>query len=256
MPSLEKIYIHTYGRSDKPIATWESLTPALRKRAVLLVQNRERKLYGDYPNVEVLPVGINRLSPTRQWIVDNSEARFICMMDDDLINFGFRREGDWHLKVATNKEVQQMFSWCGKQLNDVAHCGLSPRVQNHTFEGDVKKVGRMTQMLCYDLEVLRQHDFRFDRVPCMQDFDMTLQLLTSGYSNHILYKGCTNARGTGTKGGCASYRTPDMQSATAKRLAKLHAPFVKLREKQTAGWPTPVTDVTVYWKKAYESSQC
>lgn len=253
-----KLFIHTYDRWDKT-GTFEALPAELQENCVLVVQEREVHRYLSHPaKLWVLPKNIKRLSPTRQFMIERAEEvwgdRYICMMDDDFINFGYRNDPDkWNLKVATPHQVKLLFRkmerWLGMGL---AHCGISSRVANNRIEKEYLTNARMTQLLCYDLHQLREAEVRFDRVPCMQDFDMTLQLLTKGYDNRVLYRGCTNARGTGQKGGCASYRTPEMQSKTARKLKKLHPDFVRLREKQTKDWPEPITDVTISWKKAGE----
>ncbi len=251
------LYIHTVGRPAK-MATWNSLTPALQKNTTIVVQYKERNLYDEYPLVWVLPKGINRLSPTRQHILDETRHRYICMMDDDILSFGWRENPDKiKLSVANVRQTNQMFMQCDRWLkNGVAHCGISPRGRNHTVADSVVFNARLCQLLCYDVNVVREHNFRMDRVTLMQDFDMTLQMLRAGFENRVLYRGCTNTRGSGGHGGCNTYRKPEMQSATARKLAKLHPEFVKLREKQSGQYKDQmITDVTVQWKKAYASSQ-
>ena len=251
------LYIHTAGRPAK-MATWKALTPSLRKKTTIVVQYKERNLYDEYPHVWVLPKGINRLSPTRQHILDETSHRYICMMDDDILSFGWR-EYPYSIKlsVATSVQVNRMFAQCLRWMQQgIAHCGISPRGRNHTVEESVVINARLCQLLCYDVNVVRENDFRMDRVTLMQDFDMTLQMLRAGYENRVLYRGCTNTRGSGGCGGCNAYRKPEMQSATARKLAKLHPEFVKLRDKQSGQYKDQmITDVTVQWKKAYASSQ-
>lgn len=266
--SLEQIYIHTYGRWREPFATFEQLTPGLRKITTLVVQHREAVRYAAYfgkCGVWVLPKGLKGLSATRQHIIEKTPFQYICMLDDDITNIAYRRDpGKIRLYAATPAEINELFQWCGRQLVKFAHCGISSRNNNHTHPDNFSITGgRLNSMLCYDVEVLRRHDFRFDRVRCMQDFDMTLQLLRAGYVNPISFKGSMDVRSVPTKssrehkGGCDDYRTPAMQTASAKKLAKLHPEFVKLREKLMTGTfaGTRITDVTVQWRKAYESSK-
>ena len=255
------LFIHTYGRPEK-MATWNALTPSLKKETTIVVQWRERRAYDQYERVWVLPKNIRRLSPTRQHILDEAQniagSRYICMMDDDILSFGWRIDPNKiKLSVATTAQINRLFSQCARWLQEgIAHCGISPRGRNHTVTDSVVRNARLCQMLCYDLNVVHEHDFRMDRVTLMQDFDMTLQMLRAGFENRVLFKGCTNTRGSGGLGGCNSYRTPDMQSATAKKLARLHPEFVKLRDKQSGQYKDQmITDVTVQWKKAYASSQ-
>lgn len=254
-----KLIIHTAGRYGKS-GTYDALPKKWQERCWIMVPYRERKLWEGWPRLWVLPPNVKRLSPTRQYIIDNArqhlQTDYICMMDDDFINFGYRPDPkQWNLKVAKPHQVDILFKtmerWMKK--DGIRHCGISSRVSNNRVEESWKENTRMTQLLCYHLPTVMENDFRFDRVPCMQDFDMTLQMLRAGFKNRVLYRGCTNARGTNQEGGCATYRTPDMQSRTARKLAKLHPDFVRLREKRTKDWPEPVTDVTIYWKKAAAS---
>lgn len=257
------LFITTYGRPNK-MATWGALTPSLQRRTTIVVQHRERNKYDDYAyhDILVLPPGITRLSPTRQFILENASqlygSRYICMMDDDILSFGWRdNPNEIKLSVATPVQINRMFSRCHLWLqNGLAHCGISPRGMNHTVDDNVKLNGRLCQLLCYDTKIVAENNFRMDRVSLMQDFDMTLQMLRAGYANKVLFQGCTNTRGSGGVGGCNSYRTPDMQSATARKLKKLHPEFVSLRQKQSGQYKDQmITDVTVQWKKAYASSQ-
>jgi hypothetical protein len=96
------------------------------------------------------------------------------------------------------------------------------------------------------------------RIPVMEDFDLTLQLLRKGYPNRVSYQYVWNQRGSGAEGGCSSYRTAEMQTNAALKLKELHPDFVSLVTK-TAGtvWKDMEerSDVTVQWQKAYEEGK-
>jgi len=251
-----KIVIPTAGRVDK-MATYHALPPDMQKETTVVVQHRERKLYADksYYDIWVLPPGITKVNTTRQHIIEEVEARYgdphVCMLDDDFLSFGWRKDmQSTKLVNATPAQIRRMFRRCETWLEQgIAHCGITPRNKNHTSHREVNINGRLCQMLCFDTEVMKRHNVRFTRLPMMSDFDVVIQLLRLGYENKILYKGCTNSRGSTTPGGCNMYRTPEMQSKSARKLAKLHPEFVKLRPKGD------VMDVTVQWKKAFASSQ-
>ena len=251
-----KIVIPTAGRVDK-MATYHALPPSLQKNTTIVVQDRERKQYADksYHDIWVLPKGITKVNTTRQHIIENVEELYgephVCMLDDDFLSFGWRADmSSPKLVNATPKQIISMFKTCEKWMKQgIAHCGITPRNKNHTSNNEVNENGRLCQMLCFNTRIINRHNVRFTRLPMMSDFDVVIQLLRLGYRNKILYRGCTNSRGSTTAGGCNMYRTPEMQSRSARKLAKLHPEFVKLRPKGD------VMDVTVQWKKAFKSSQ-
>ena len=80
---IDKFYITTYARKDKQI-TWNNLTDSWKSRTYLVVQDREKELYSQYPRVLVLPEEIQTLSPTREWIIRNSKDIRFSILDDDL----------------------------------------------------------------------------------------------------------------------------------------------------------------------------
>jgi hypothetical protein len=94
----------------------------------------------------------------------------------------------------------------------------------------------------------------------MEDFDLTLQLLRLGKPNRVFFEYCWNQRDSGATGGCSKYRTPEMQSDAAHRLAEMHQGFVKLVTKKSKDTSTSWkgmkerVDVIVSWRKALESA--
>ena len=154
------------------------------------------------------------------------------------------------------------------------HVGLSARQNNHQFpaasgsdhdeDGSIREyrdAARMMNAYAYDTFALRRLPVKVGRTPVMEDFDLTLQLLRLGHPNRVDYRFCWNQRGSGAAGGCSSYRTAEMQSEAAKKLAELHAPYVKLVVKRSkdssASWSGMKEryDVNVQWRQAFESSR-
>jgi hypothetical protein len=115
-------------------------------------------------------------------------------------------------------------------------------------------------MYAYDTQILRELKIELGRLPVMEDFDLTLQLLRRGRLNRVSHRYCWNQRGSGNVGGCSDYRTAEMQATAARRLAELHAPFVMLKAKKSKdtseSWKgmKERTDVNIQWREAYESS--
>ena len=248
------IYIHTAGRPDKQ-TTLKSFSPELIKRTRLVVQDAEKDRYYKFPNVVVLPGDIDRLSPTRQWILENAESNKFVMMDDDL-TFAFRTfSSGTKLHKAELDNVAVMFHEIETALDHHIHVGVSAREGNNRVKADFKEIARMMRLLAYDKQKVLDTGAKFDRIDTKQDFDMTLQLLRKGYKNLVFYKYAHNQSGSNARGGCSVYRNPEMMDRCSNELAALHPDFVKVVEKYTkTSWGVGIrTDVRIAWKKAYES---
>lgn len=254
-----KIYIPTYGRADRQY-TYEHLPQSLQKRTTLVVQHRERDLYKQFPNVHVLPKSIETVAPTRQHIMKKAHAageKKVVMLDDDL-RFDWRRLDDGGKFLgATDAQVEELFEAIEESLNDYAHVGVLSREGGNREPNATKECTRMMRVLAYHVPTFTAEKIKFDRLPLQEDFDVTLQLLRKGHPNLVLCQ-WVNGQGTsGAKGGCSHFRTMEMHNENVLKLAKLHAPFVKVVEKETKGaWGGGKRlDVIVQWKKAFESSQ-
>jgi len=248
------IYIHTAGRPDKQI-TLKSFSSDLVKRTRLVVQDAEKDRYLKLPNVVVLPGDIDRLSPTRQWILENAETDKFVMMDDDL-TFAHRRPyTGTKLYKADIENVETMFTELEYLLETYIHVGISAREGNNRVQSNLKENTRMMRLLGYNKPEVLKTGARFDRIDTKQDFDMTLQLLRKGHKNAVLYSFAHNQPGSNNTGGCSVYRDPEMMDRCSRELANLHPEFVKVVEKQTkTSWGGGIrTDVRIAWKKAYES---
>lgn len=260
------VIIHTCGRPRQQFTL--GFIRHLRQPVSLLVQKQEEdkyRLVHPQANIMVLPDNIRMLSPTRQWIMDwarDNNHEKVCMIDDDLRFFKRRpptgeNKGSFSLLNASPEEIQEMFDHLEEKLNEYAHVGISAREGNNHVERDFVEVTRMMRLLAYRTEVFHTCA-RFDRIDTKQDFDVTLQMLRAGHKNYVSYiYGQGQAAGSGSAGGCATYRDHDMMTRCAEELAALHPGFVRVDEKETkTSFGGGVRkDVTISWKKAYESSK-
>jgi hypothetical protein len=250
------IYITTYKRANQQI-TWDNLTPELQKQAVLSVDWEERDFYKGYP-VEVLPKGLSRLSPKREFIIRNSPSDATILLDDDL-EFYIRKSHDlWNLRGPTEIELGQMFNQIFMCLEngEYAHVGVSGREGNNRVTTDFAENTRYCRLLGYHLPTLRAV-MKTPFVDCMEDFDINLQLLQAGFKNCVYYYWAQGQKSSNSPGGCSTYRTMEFQADRARELAAKHPNFVTVVQKKTkTAWGGQErTDVRIAWKKAYESSQ-
>lgn len=255
-----RIYIHTLGRPDsQPTLIYLRAGGA---NPTLVVQPHEaqsyRQVYKSSP-ILVLPKEIKGLSPTRQWLLENCDERFMVLCDDDL-RFS-RKDPNDRTKLVEPKgqDMSDMLDMMRSKLQRFAHVGISAREGNNRKTEPVQFNERMMRVLAYDREKVPP-SCRFDRVPCKQDFDMTLQLLRAGRKNCVIYEFAQDqVAGSNARGGCASYRTEQMADDAARELKRLHPDFVRLVEKSNSNWKgfknATRQEVNIAWKQAYESGR-
>jgi hypothetical protein len=268
------LYVHSAGRGHLPLPTLDTLLASERARDVRLVlQERELGSYADHmlklPDVNnqciALPSKIKSLSPTRQWILENSPTTNFVLFDDDL-SFATRRKDDiTRFLPASRAGINRMLMLFERTLGVYAHVGLMAREGGNRVPVDARgkpvpllKATRMMRVLGYRADFVRSTGARFDRLPTKQDFDMTLQLLRAGYENAVITEFVHNQAGSNTEGGCSAYRDEAMMTKSAHGLAKLHPGFVKVVIKSTEfSWGGGErVDVQIAWKKALASSEC
>lgn len=257
---MMEIYILTAGRPHTQ-PTWEQLPESVRKNTKFVIQLDERVFYqttiSHHPqNILILPKGIDRISPTRQFLLDNCKADKLVMLDDDL-TFSYRKDKNAvRLFPQTFETIKEMFNGIETWLDSYAHLAVSTREGNNRVADQYKEIGRALRFHAMNVPIVRETGARFDRIEFKQDFDFTLQMLEAGHKNLILYNYAHNQPGSNKPGGCSKYRTHEILEKCAHELHALHPDFVKVVEKETKGaWGGGVrTDVRIAWKKAYENS--
>lgn len=245
-------YLTTYGRASQQI-TYAALPPSVRKRTKLVVQAREAAKYsGD--NLYILPQTIQSLSPTREWLARHTDEEKMFLLDDDMVFYMRKSLTDWHLRTATPADLERMFGMLEDWLDTFMHVAVSPREGNNRIAVPWAHCTRAMRCVGYRTAAYAALE-PLSRLPAMSDFDATLQLLRKGYANKVSYTFAQNHSASNAPGGCSTYRTKAMLAQAAHKLAQLHAPFVKLVEKETKGaWGGGKRiDVQVQWKKAYLS---
>ena len=262
-----KIFIPSSGRHDRaeilrgPLADFSTETQARTTYVVPLdeLENYVDTLGNDYPHVSVVGCSANGIAATRQFIgrmCDLAGLSKFAMVDDD-VRF-VRRITQEHtaLKPCEHADVTHMWKSVEWFLDHYAHVGVSARQGNNNMgvggaSNLFEENTRTLRVLCY-----RTKEFlsvKHGRVTVMEDFDVNLQLLRAGYKNANLGWWSQDQKMTNAPGGCSTYRTHEKHEESAKLLAKLHHPYVALRQKKnkTGGEFGTRTEVTIFWKKAF-----
>lgn len=227
------------------------------------VRYRNALLNHDRQDVAVLECPEKGIAKTRHWIgklCDKRKAKKFVMMDDDL-NFAVRVSPDGNnLRPQKHEDTLEMLRWTEDALTDYAHAAVSPRDAAKT-ESVATGDKPLTLLNKRTLRYLAYRTKEFlamehGRVEVMEDFDVNLQLIENGFWNIQSYWWTNDQRQTGSPGGCASYRSHQVQDESARKLADLHAPFVTLRFKENKGQVVKSakemqkrTEVTIYWEK-------
>ncbi len=252
-----KIFIPTKGRLESQ-KTWDHIPEDLRSDTILICPPDEVERHAKLKrNAMAHPKGLKGISNVRQWILEQAGEKFI-MIDDD--HWFFRREmpGDVKLRKTTEQDMLWLFRHMDHLLNRFHHIGVSARQGNNRMAVPHVDVTRQNNMHGFRRETLLKHKIRFDTLPLMEDFHVTLSLLELGYPNRVITEICWNqSSGSHAKGGCSDYRTNELQREAAITLARLHRPFVKvIRKKSKSSWKGMEErfDVRVNWKAAYQSS--
>ena len=231
---------------------------------ILVVQHAEATNYARWStpgkvDIYVLPPGIDRISPTRQHILENVGGnRLLCMVDDDLRFFKRRDDQRDKLREIQPSELRDAFAEMGHYLDlDYQHAGFAAREGANRNTGEFMFHTRMMRVLGYNRNWVLQRDLRFDRTSFMQDFDMHLQILRAGGKSILLNNYAHNQGSSNAPGGCSKTRTMEKLAEAAHTLQSLHPKFVRLSERETkTAWGGGTrTDVTVSWKKAFEEGQ-
>lgn len=249
------IAIPSRGRAHLDMASLKALTAA-GLRTFLVVPMGELAAYARYDGdlCTVMGCPSSGIANTRQWIVDNvGNHDTICMVDDDLTFFHRRKDDPTKLRDITPEELRAAFGRLESTLGDrVPHAGFATREGANRNIDDLHWDTRILRVLAYHRPTLAKEGIAFGRMRVMEDFDVALRLLRTGRHNVILNSIAHNQPGSGTEGGCSTYRTMEVQAEAAHQLAKLHPGFVRVVEKETkTSWGGQKrTDVQISWKKA------
>lgn len=262
------IFVPTRGRTQFTPITVEELVKKSRRRAVIVCPPSEAANYRSLASyqsfrerVDVLVCEKDGIGPVRQWIIENSPTRGVVMLDDDLY-FSERVDLTVAGPLKRCTDLEPMFKRIEDSLEvGYAHGGISARQGNNRVGNGSEYIDciRVNNAHFFDKEVYLREGVRFDSLPVMEDFCVTLTLLLRGYPNRVLYSHCWSQRASGFKGGCSIYRTKELQAEAAVKLAEMFPSYVKVVEKTaTSGgalFSGTRLDVNIAWLNAWTNRE-
>jgi hypothetical protein len=250
-----RVVITTLGRPQKQTTLQFLLDAKLQPE--LIVQKHEAKIYkkcNKDVTITVLPRGVDKLHTTRQWLLENTDQRFLIILDDDL-RFNVRRtDNPGRFLRNTPRDTRKMFRALVRTLKKYAHVSVASR-QGANFQRKDLIATRMQRLLAYDLRKVRKTGVRFDRVNPLSDFDMILQLLEAGYPNRVLHKWVHDETGGfNAAGGCSIWRTKKRLRKAQRWLRKTHGKeIITITQRQFADGSSR-SEVRIAWKKAFQEA--
>lgn len=252
-----QILIPSYGRAQNKNLTHQWLPHSWRPLVTYVVHPSEQAAYEEQlseAGVRVAPIQyeVGNMANMRRRAVKQLVAQeTFLFLDDDIRFYNRRADNMERLEYITERAAEEMLEEVEEKLGQYHHVGISHREGNNRLELPFVLNQRCTRASAFH----RGSYLRYaPTLQIMEDFDVALQMLSAGLPYCVLSYYAQGQAGTQASGGCSSFRTNERQAQAARALAAKFPDFVKLRNKKTKGGLGESLDVTVYWKKAYESS--
>lgn len=254
---MTTFYIPTMGRTSRQV-TAAYFAKSRHLLDLFLVCPPREVAALEAKGFQVLPCDAVGIAKTRQWVLEeHTGVGPIVMMDDDL-RFAKRRIDDpgKFLPVESPQDFEAMLDSLLSMLEVVPFAGIANRSGANRLATPATSNARTFDLYALKPAVFRNAGIRFDNVDLMEDFDVTLQLLSQGFETGLLTTYTKdNIGGASAPGGCSTYRDPAMQQVAAVDLAVRWPDFVQVVQKEAAGtgpWSTR-WDVRVSWDKAFKA---
>lgn len=245
------IYIPTLGRVRNQI-TVKWLGDWIHSTILVCHPDEEKALEDQGFSTLPCPAQGHGIAAVRQWILDYAGDSHFIMLDDDF-KFANRRADDpgkFEKTTDISAAIDKLYSMIGvTPLVGFAHRSGANRL-DHPIKYDTRVHGAIG----VDGVLAHHHGWRFDRLRYMEDFDFTLQVLTTGYSTAVYTDTVYDQGQSNAAGGCSLTRTAEGQAQAALDLALEWPGLVQIVRKKGEGMWGERTDVRVSWAKALRSS--
>lgn len=251
------IYIPTKGRETNQLKTLEQILNHSHIRPTIVCPTGEVEKFKIY-NLPIKEINKKYLGQVWQTILEECPTKGLIIIDDDL-RFAVRYLGIHDmLEQVADYELDKMFNWMVEQLDTgFVHGAISIRKGNHFVEEDFHDCGNAKDCLFFNRDILLAENARLDRLKTMQDFDITLQLLSKGYPNRVGFLWCGDQMDPAAIGGTTLYRTPEVQKEAAEQLADIWPGIVKVVKKKAKSkssiYGDERYDVRISWRRCWKN---
>ncbi len=201
------------------------------------VPKSELHQYSYIKNVIGIPNKVQGITPTRNWILKNTDEKWVVFLDDDAKNVGFtklnerksekieiRDEGFWakeFLKAFDLTEQLNYKMWGVK--TEAAPRSVYP----------YKPILTKTYLTASCMGLINDGEFYFDEnFKVKEDYEICLRhIVKYGGILGIRYLHWENEHWV-TDGGCKDYRTVEMEKKAIKDLAKMYPGMIRSAKRK------------------------
>ncbi len=259
-----EILITTIGRQNKQKAL-QQIPEALHSKVWILTQEEDvsvlRQTVPKAIPIHHLPTDTDGIAQTRQRAIDYIPKGKVWVIDDLCIFKERKRDGTKFIYTPLDdKGYIRLYNDVSQLLDTYIQVGISSHNGNNRVLAPTKAVGRAYSTYGLRTDVMQRANIRFDAMyrddkDCkyMEDFYITLDALTKGYANTVIYDRCFTYQHN-TAGGNSTNRTLTGHAKSAAALHRRFPQFVKLVQKE-GKWGTQEmdsrTEVQVQWKQAF-----
>lgn len=247
------------GRRD----TLMCLDPELKEHTILFTHISDGRSYNQ-PKIEekvgdIIPLGYWSIGEKRRQMAVEARKRGykkILMLDDDLNLLRRKADDNWQLRYTEPGEVNLLYEDVSKLLDTYAQVSLGAREGNNRLGlgGRLAVVENFRGMRGISFNVEEFLSLEHGRVPVMEDFDITLQLLRRRRKTAVTVHWGTGQKATNYEGGCSIWRTHEIHENAVFKLVELHKGLVnpRLKQNKTGGSFGTRVEAIISWKAAYE----
>ena len=185
-----------------------------------------------YPsaNIVEVPEGVRGITATRNWILDNTDQRYVVFVDDDVVGVGY-----WVIGVEGKKKIQMREPALVMEWLRLFHVtdDLGYHLWGAETTGDYRVLHPHKPFVWHSYVTascmgLVNDGIRFDTdYPVKEDYELSLRCIRDdGGIVGARYLFWRNEHWT-TKGGCSDYRTQAMEDKAIKNLRAKYPGYIK-----------------------------
>ena len=262
------IVMTTLNREDNQKALSQIPTQLHDKVHLYTREDRAPLLQANVPatiTVRPLPQDTFGIAQTRQRAIDATPKGKVWVIDD-LCKFLKRTivNGKPQYQKVTEEDLLDLYNLISNHLDKFTQVAISAHYGNNRCLADHIAIGRAYSTYGIRTDIMERANIRFDAMyrdnPAhmqMEDFYITLDMLTKGYPNMVIYNYCFQYSHNHA-GGNSTHRTLTTHGDSARELHRRFPKFVRLVRKQGSWGSQDMPDridINASWKKAYESSK-
>lgn len=201
------------------------------------VPNSEIHQYSYIKNVIGIPNNIQGITNTRNWILKNTDQKWVVFLDDDAKNVGYTELGRTQAKKI---DIRDEGFWCEEFLKafDLTEqlgyklWGVKTEAAPRSVY-PYKPILTRTYLTASCMGMVNDGEFYFDEnFKVKEDYEICLRhLKIYGGILGIRYIHWENEHWT-TEGGCKDYRTLEMEKKAIKDLHKLYPNMIRSAKRK------------------------